>query len=155
VVYIDSRQAIADFKKKMETLEERCNSPQLPTIEEHDDCTDDDLETKPKGGHGGAPKESPPGPGSKSDSSPPNKHEGVHDNMAAELYEQDLLGFEEINEPELEAFHREQFLTAFANALRYETGEECSVPIWARATHTECREANEEKGGSRTPTSAV
>jgi hypothetical protein len=139
----------------METVEERCNSLQLPTIEEHDDCTDDDLETKPKGGHGVAPKESPPGPGSKSDSSPPNKHEGVHDNMAAELYEQDLLGFEEINEPELEAFHREQFLTAFANALRYETGEECSVPIWARATHTECREANEEKGGSRTPTSAV
>jgi hypothetical protein len=75
--------------------------------------------------------------------------------MAAALYEQDLLGFEEISEPELEAFHREQFLTAFASALQYETGEECSVPIWARATHPECREANTEMGGSRTPTSTI
>jgi hypothetical protein len=75
--------------------------------------------------------------------------------MAAALYEQDLLGFEEISEPELEAFHRKQFLTAFASALQYVRGDECSVPIWARVTHPECREANEEMGGSRTPTSTI
>jgi hypothetical protein len=160
VWYLDSREAIADFKKKMETVQQRCDALQLPTIAEHDDNTDNDLDkqggdSNPKGGQGGAPKKPPPGPESKSVSSPPKKHEGVHDNMAAALYEQDLLGFEEISEHELEAFHREQFLTTFARALLQETGEECSVPIWARAAHTECREAYEETGGSRTPTSAV
>jgi hypothetical protein len=66
---------------------------------------------------------------------------------ASTLYEQDLLGFEDISEPELEAFHREQLLTAFANALRNEIGEECSVPLWARAHYSEYCDANEEKQG--------
>jgi hypothetical protein len=158
--YRDSSLAIADFKKKMETIVQRSEALQLATIPEHDDNADNDLDKQGgdsslKGGQGGAPKDPPAGPGSQSDSSRTKHNGGMHGNIAAALYEQDLLGFEEISKPELEAFNRVQFLTAFASALQYETGEECSVPIWARVTHPECREANEETGGSRTPTSTV
>ena len=126
VWYRDSTEALKDFKEMMETVEERRDLLQLPTIKEG-------------GGAGGGSGSDKPNDGKPSGPKP--KQGGSPNEAVAVRYEQDLTGFEEeIGTSELEAFKREQFLTAFATALRHEIGEECSVPAWARAHRVESGE---------------
>jgi hypothetical protein len=156
VWYEDSREAVTDFKAKMETVQERCDKLRLPIIEEEaGGRSGNNLELGKRSGSGskgeqGRAPEKPPESTRFGRGSTPENDDGENAEVAV-LYEQDLLGFEEISKPELQAFEREQFLTAFAATLHDETREECSVPIWARA-HGEaklgeggCGDEREEK----------
>jgi hypothetical protein len=65
VWFADSREAIKDYRKKMETVQERCDAHQLPWIAEHDDNTDKNLDRQ--GGFTNPQDKHPPGPESKSE----------------------------------------------------------------------------------------
>jgi hypothetical protein len=140
VWYEDSREAVADFKAKLETVQERCDKLRLSASIEEGAGGGSGINLEPgersgsvqKGEQGRVPEKTP-GSARFGGCGTLEKYGGINAEVAA-LYEQDLSGFEEIGKPELQAFEREQFLTAFASALHNETGEECSVPIWAR-TH--------------------
>jgi hypothetical protein len=158
---------LADFKAKLETVEARRDRLQLPTVEEESGNDNDGMsfeaDARPQSGSSGARDRASGKPFERTEfsASAGKKGDDRANAEVATLYEQDLSGFEAIGNPELEAFEREQFLTAFAVALHNETGGECTVPIWARAHMEEVRSttsvgaATSERGTPHSDTHTV